>query len=86
MSDTTLEEKLAQAAALLRRRLGGRVWELHVALQGSGVVLRGRALSYYVKQLAQHTIMEDFGLPVLANEIEVHPGAPMQRAADGDSD
>jgi len=33
--------------------------------------LRGRAKTYYAKQLAQHAVMEATDLPVLANEIEV---------------
>jgi len=36
-----------------------------------GLVLRGRAQTYYAKQLAQHAVVEAAGLPILANEIEV---------------
>jgi len=36
-----------------------------------GVVLRGRAQTYYAKQLAQHAVLTLMGLPILANEIEV---------------
>jgi hypothetical protein len=36
-----------------------------------GVVLHGIAGSYYVKQMAQHAVMEHLSLPIVANEIEV---------------
>jgi hypothetical protein len=34
------------------------------------VVLEGHAQTYYVKQLAQHAVMEA-DLPIIANDIEV---------------
>jgi hypothetical protein len=34
-------------------------------------VLRGRARTYYAKQLAQHAVMQATALPILRNEIEV---------------
>jgi hypothetical protein len=55
----------------LRRRLAGRVAELQIIPHDRGLVLRGRSLSYYAKQLAQHTLMTVTDLPLLANEIEV---------------
>jgi osmotically-inducible protein OsmY len=58
--------------AALHNRLGGRVSNLQVILHDSGVVLRGRASTYYAKQLAQHAAMELAGLHVLANDIEVY--------------
>jgi len=57
--------------AALHTRLGGRVSNLQVILHDAGVVLRGRASTYYAKQLAQHAAMELAGLNVLANDIEV---------------
>jgi hypothetical protein len=36
-----------------------------------GLVLRGRAQTFYTKQLAQHAVMRATALPILANEIEV---------------
>jgi hypothetical protein len=71
VSDTNVELKREHLEALLRQRLGGRVWELEIVLQGSGIVLRGQTVSYFAKQLAQHTVMEELRLPVLANEIQV---------------
>jgi hypothetical protein len=53
------------------RTLGGRVSDLRLLLRDNGLVLQGRAQSYYVKQLAQEMVMKATKLPVLANEIEV---------------
>jgi hypothetical protein len=58
--------------AALHTRLGGRVSNLQVIVHDAGVVLRGRASTYYAKQLAQHAAMELAGLNVLANDIEVY--------------
>ena len=47
------------------QRTGGRVRELQVELRRGRVVLRGLSDSYYVKQLAQHGVLEllpDVGL------------------------
>lgn len=55
----------------LRQRLGGHIAGLRVLAQGNGLVLRGRAKSYYAKQVAQETLQELTPLPLLANEIEV---------------
>jgi hypothetical protein len=40
-------------------------------VRDGGLVLRGRAHTYYAKQLAQHAVMDNHPLPILANEIEV---------------
>jgi hypothetical protein len=53
------------------RTLGGRVSDLRLLLRGNGLVLQGRARSYYAKQLAQEAVMKATKLPVVANEIEV---------------
>jgi len=55
----------------LKARLGSRVRYLRVVCRNDGVVLQGSAPTYYVKQLAQHTVMEITDLPILVNEIEV---------------
>jgi hypothetical protein len=57
--------------ARIRTRVGGRMGDLEVSIRDNGVILRGHAPTYYVKQIAQHAAMETTGLPVLANEIEV---------------
>jgi hypothetical protein len=60
-----------EAEALLKQRLGSRVLDLRVRIHEDGIALQGTAYSYYAKQLAQHGAMRIFGLPILANEIEV---------------
>jgi hypothetical protein len=61
-------------ASLVRRRSYGRVRNLRLELRAGGVVLRGQAQCYYVKQLAQQAVLEAGVLPLLANEIEVTHG------------
>ena len=56
----------------IRRRLGGRVREFRVLIRPNGLILQGWAPTYHAKQLAQHAAMEIGGLPILANDIEVH--------------
>jgi hypothetical protein len=60
-----------QLELLLWRRLGNRVRNLRVLLRSGGIILRGHAATYHVKQLAQHAAMEMSDLPILANDIEV---------------
>ena len=60
-----------EAEALLRQRIGTRVVGLRVLIHETGIALQGMTYSYYDKQLAQHTAMRIFGLPIIANEIEV---------------
>jgi hypothetical protein len=62
---------LDRIEAHLLSQLGGRVRDLQVSLRDDGIVLRGHAHSYYVKQLAQHAAAELSGLPIIANEIDV---------------
>jgi hypothetical protein len=57
--------------ALVQRRVGGRIRDLHVIVRPDGVILQGRAATYHAKQVAQHAVMELAGLIVLANDIEV---------------
>jgi hypothetical protein len=63
--------EVQELEAQLQHRLVGRVSNLHLIPQDRGLVLRGRSLSYYAKQLAQQTLMAVTDLPLLANEIEV---------------
>jgi hypothetical protein len=55
----------------VQSRLGSRIRYLRVVFRNNGLILKGNARTYYVKQLAQHSVMEITNLPVLANEIEV---------------
>lgn len=63
--------EVATAAAHLASHLRGRLRDVSVCVHPGGVVLRGKASSYYVKQLAQHAVMKCISLPIAANEIEV---------------
>lgn len=65
------EEQVDSLEASIQHRLGGRVRNLRVRVQGSGIVLEGHAATYHAKQLAQHAAMELASLPILANDIEV---------------
>ena len=70
-------DDLDRLEAHIRVRLGGRVRDLRVWRHAEGVVLQGRAFSYYAKQLVQHVVMEMTRLPIVGNEIEVHrPPSP----------
>ena len=62
---------LDQLENRLQGKLGGRVQNLRLDLRDSSIVLRGYAHTYYAKQLAQHAVMSETDVPILANEIEV---------------
>jgi hypothetical protein len=78
MSNSVTEHPLEQTEALLRQRLRGRVWELRVLFREGGVILQGRALTYYGKQMGQQIAMHELKLTVVANEIDVRPALPAQ--------
>jgi hypothetical protein len=61
-----------QVEALLKQKLGARVWNLRLVMEDGGIVLQGHTCSYYAKQLAQHVAMAVLQLPIRANQIEVH--------------
>lgn len=63
--------EIARLEMLVRNRLTSRLRSFRVCMQKSGLVLQGRAPSYYTKQLAQHAIMEATCIPIVANDIEV---------------
>ncbi len=60
----------------VQARLFGRVRQLQLDRVGDGIVLRGVARTYHAKQLAQHAVMSETDLPILANEIEVLGARP----------
>jgi hypothetical protein len=53
------------------RRLRGRLWRFAIQRCEEGIVLSGEAPSFYVKQLAQHTVGKMTRLLIVRNEIEV---------------
>ena len=63
--------QLYELESRVQKRLNGRVRNLRLSLRENGLVLEGKTHSYYVKQLAQHAIMEAIDLPISANDIEV---------------
>jgi hypothetical protein len=81
-SEISTVTRAEDAEAVLRQRLGGQAANLQVFFQEKGVILRGYVFSYYAKQLASHAAMRAFGLPILANEIEVRWARPV-RGPDG---
>jgi hypothetical protein len=70
----------------VQARVGRRVCDFRVVVQGRGIVLRGRAPSYYTKQLAQHEVMRVSDLLILANEITVVPQPLTPDEPDGPGD
>lgn len=52
--------------------LGNRIRCFEVVSQADGFILRGRATTYYAKQLAQHAVMRLTERRIVANEIEVN--------------
>jgi hypothetical protein len=64
-------EVLHRLEAQVQHQLSGRLLGFRLKRQDEGVILMGRAGSYYIKQLAQHAVMKVTDLPILRNEIEV---------------
>jgi hypothetical protein len=64
-----LETHEATIAAHLR----GRVHDFRIVPHDDGVILLGRANSFYAKQLAQHAVMNLCRAIIVSNEIEVEP-------------
>jgi hypothetical protein len=69
--DLTTANGATELETHIQCRLGGQIRGFRLVVVDGGVILRGRAQTYYAKQLAQHAVMEASGLPILANEIEV---------------
>jgi hypothetical protein len=69
--DSSIPGELERLAQSVIHRLSSRVLDLYLAWQDGGLILRGRAATYYAKQLAQHAVMAVTAVPILANEIEV---------------
>jgi hypothetical protein len=64
-------ERCAELARHILDRTGRRVHGLRVEVRDERVVLRGRASSYYVKQLAQHCVWDVLPQAPLENGIVV---------------
>jgi hypothetical protein len=68
---STAQVNLDALEAHVQARLQGRVRDLRLVAEEDGVLLRGYSHSYYVKQLAQHAVMQATNMRIVANEIEV---------------
>jgi hypothetical protein len=55
----------------VRARIGNRLRNLSIVLSPDGVVLTGQAPTYYIKQLAQHSVWEVLPEARLRNAIVV---------------
>jgi hypothetical protein len=62
----------AEIVRNVQGELGNRIRHLQIVAQAEGLILRGRARTYYTKQLVQHAVMRLTSRRVLANEIEVN--------------
>jgi hypothetical protein len=71
MNAPIVVDSLPELENRLQARLSGRVRDLRILLQESGIVLRGFVHTYHAKQIAQHIIMGETTVPILANDIEV---------------
>jgi hypothetical protein len=70
-SGPVTQEELDRLGSQVQHQLSGRLRDFRLKRRGGGVVLTGRAGSYYAKQLAQHAVMGATDLPILHNEIVV---------------
>ena len=64
-------EEIERIGNRIRHQLSGRLRDFRLEVLDAGLILRGRARTYYAKQLAQHAVMAASDLPILRNEIEV---------------
>ncbi|MCA9088203.1 MAG: BON domain-containing protein [Planctomycetaceae bacterium] len=65
------QDLLARLERTIHCRTGGRISDLRVESINEGIVLSGRAPTYYAKQLATHAALTELEAQELTNEIEV---------------
>ncbi len=68
---STANSGLVELEIRMREKLRGHVRDLELLFVEYGLVLRSLARTYHAKQLAQHFLMTETPMPILANEIEV---------------
>jgi osmotically-inducible protein OsmY len=71
VASPSTQELTSRIKHRIHSRTHGRVWNLHVEIDGQAVVLRGRTSTYYTKQLAQHGALEITNGKSVVNDIEV---------------
>src|SRR5262245_490655 len=64
-------EELDRLEVHLQAQLNGRVRNFRLGAGRAGLVIQGRAATYYAKQLAQTLVMTVTTVPIEANQIEV---------------
>jgi hypothetical protein len=69
--DLLTADALSQIEDHVESQLSGGVHGFRILAGHHGLVLQGRAPTYYAKQLAQQAVMAATDLPIRANEIEV---------------
>ena len=69
--DPATQTGIDELEVRVQGQLAGRVRDLELKVHDCGIVLRGFARTYHAKQLAQHAVMMETQVPILANEIEV---------------
>jgi hypothetical protein len=68
-----LEAVVQQVAVELLATHRSHLRELLIQVVEGGLVIRGRVVSFYGKQLAFHEVSRRCGRTVLANQVEVQP-------------
>ena len=71
LSPTLPTERRQELERHIQDRTGRRVQELCVDVSDEQIVLRGRTSSYYIKQLAQHSVWDVLPDVQLENDIVV---------------
>jgi hypothetical protein len=68
---SNLDRTLQQFAIEVRNRHRDYLRELQIEVVKGGVILYGRAITFYGKQIAFHEVSHRSRLPVIANRIQV---------------
>ncbi len=63
--------ELAPIVTEIDRQLRGRLRQFNITCDEGGLVLSGKAPTFYVKQLAQHAVGRMTPVRIVRNEIEV---------------
>ena len=70
-----LVELVSDARVALRKTGHGWLRQIVVLIEAEVIVLRGKVPSFYLKQMAQATVMGVPGVELLRNELEVEGGS-----------
>lgn len=74
---TTCSFVVTQAAHALRRSSHPALRHLRVEETDASLIISGKVTSYYLKQLAQETIMPVRGSLQLVNKVDVYDAVPL---------